>query len=124
MLDVVLSCNEVKHTGLKDCGEAMNPFSLLFLHSSVLPVLFAYASSMGHFFHEQEIPNSNVMRETAMVNLFDAPFHRCSLENECNFVLKDTRSGVFSIKDSENDLPVDKRYLRIWRKFKSGKYTS
>ena len=74
---------------------------------------------MGHFFQEEPIPNSNLMKETVMNNL-EPSFHRCSLNEECNYVFKDTRSGEFCTRRSEADIPNDKRYLRVWKKIKQG----
>ena len=101
--------------------EVMNKIMhILILYASMLPVVHACSMTMGHFFIEEHFPNSNLMKETIMNDL-EPSFHWCSSKEDCNYVVKDTKSGEFNTKGSEVDLPSDKQYLRIWRKIEPGK---
>ena len=98
----------------------MNPINIFLLVTCVMAGKGACTSTMGHFFHEQHLPDSNVMKDTATTSPLQESFHFCSSKEECNYIIKDSRNGVFSAKEKEGDLPADKRYFRIWKKIKPG----
>ena len=91
----------------------------LLLCTGILPTVHTYTSTMGHFFHEEQLPDSNITKETMMITS-ESTFHWCSLKEECSYVVKDTRNGKFHTKSSEADLPIDKRYLHSWKKVQQG----
>ena len=84
---------------------------------------FATLTSQGVFFEELESSNSNVVGDRTLASLTDAPFHYCYSNSDCNYVIKDTRTGKFSIKEKEDNLPAEKQFLRIWKKVKPGMFT-
>ncbi len=65
-----------------------------------------------------------------MTRLFDKIFHQCSLEDDCNFVAKNTNTNSFKKYSHEANLPKDRKTLIIFKKLlmnfekkKSGKYS-
>ena len=100
----------------------MSPIHTFLLVTCLVVTEVACTSTMGHFFHEQHLPDSNVMKDTATTSFLQESFHFCSGKEECNYVIKDTENGVISIRENEEHLPADKRYFRIWKKIKPGIY--
>ena len=51
-----------------------------------------------------------------MMSLMDKIFHQCSLEDDCNFVAKNTKHNSFKKYSQEADLPKDKKTLIVFKK--------
>ena len=51
-----------------------------------------------------------------VVALFDKVFYQCSLEGNCNFVVKDTKKNSFKKYSHEADLPQITKTLIIFKK--------
>ena len=51
---------------------------------------------------------------------FNEFFHRCSLTEKCNFVVKDLKANTFKEVADEKDLPADKNVHAIWKKTSKG----
>ena len=100
----------------------MNPIGVLLLVICIIAAKFVCKSTKGHFFQEQKMSGSAAMRDVTTASLFQESFHSCSLKCECNYVIKDIRTGEFSIREKEEDLPTDMQYFRIWKKMKPGKH--
>ena len=64
----------------------------------------------------EEISGPGGMQELSTMPFTDEMFHQCSLSSTCVYVVKDTRNNEFKIYDNENDIPDEKRGLRIWKK--------
>ena len=43
-------------------------------------------------------------------------FYLCSMRNACRYIIKNMTSGNFALYNSKEDLPNDKKGLRIWKK--------
>ena len=97
----------------------MKYIRILALYAIMWPMVRSHTSTVGHFYQEQQLSNSDLMEETLASNS-ETWCHLCSLSEGCKYVVKDTRNGELSIKRTEADLPIDKRYLRIWKKIKPG----
>lgn len=55
-------------------------------------------------------------------DIFNEYFHRCSLKEQCNFVVNDLNKNIFNEVSDEKDLPTDKNVYAIWKKMKKGKH--
>ena len=77
-----------------------------------------YAST-GVFFTEIELSNSDKMKEgfTSSVPI-DKSFHLCSLQDTCNYVIRDTVTDEYQMFANESVLPADKALMQIWKKEK------
>ena len=53
---------------------------------------------------------------------FNEFFHQCSLNQGCNFVLRDLKTNVFTGVYDEQDFPTDQKGYAIWKKMRKGKY--
>ena len=51
-----------------------------------------------------------------MTSLMDKIFHQCSLEDDCNFVAKNTNHNSFKKYSHEADLPKDRKTFIVFKK--------
>ena len=98
----------------------MKIVQVLAAYFCIVTASFANLASHGVFFDELEFPNQDVTSETTLASLFETPFQTCYSNDYCNYVVKDTRTGKFSTKEKESDLPAEKKFQRIWKKVKPG----
>ena len=98
----------------------MKIVQVLAAYFCIVTASFANLASHGVFFDELEFHNQDVTSETTLASLFETPFQTCYSNDYCNFVVKDTRTGKFSTKEKESDLPAEKQFRRIWKKVKPG----
>ena len=54
-------------------------------------------------------------------SLIHKSFHQCSMNETCNYVVKNIASGSFLLFKNEDDLPQNRTGLRIWKKIYHGK---
>eukprot|EP00112_Aurelia_sp_Birch-Aquarium-sp1_P018058 Seg4254.1 transcript_id=Seg4254.1/GoldUCD/mRNA.D3Y31 product=Ficolin-1 protein_id=Seg4254.1/GoldUCD/D3Y31 len=75
------------------------------------------AAAKGGWF--QEI-TGNVDRNqdghSTMTSLFGRHFHKCNINKQCQFVLRDLKTDEYREVTSENDLPQNKEGYKIWKK--------
>ena len=50
-----------------------------------------------------------------MTSLMDKIFHQCSLEDDCNFVAKNTKHNSFKKYSDEADLPKDRKTFMVFK---------
>ena len=66
-----------------------------------------------------QIINGGSIKRTSIIH---KSFHQCSMSETCNFVINNIVSGNFNLYNKEDDLPVNKTGLRIWKKIDYGKH--
>ena len=59
----------------------------------------------------EEISDPGGMQDLSIMPFADEMFHQCSLSSTCVYVVKDNK-----FYDNENDIPDEKKALRIWKK--------
>ena len=81
-------------------------------------------NSAGVFFEIlSKTGNSTITDDSSkQTNFIHKSYHQCSMKETCNYVSKNDGNGIFSLYDSEGDLPQDTSGLLIWKKFYSGKF--
>ena len=89
---------------------------LLVFITSALYVMdtIAMLATMGSSY--EEISGPGGMQELSTMPFTDEMFHQCSLSSTCVYVVKDTRNNKYKMYDNENDIPDEKKALRIWKK--------
>ena len=64
----------------------------------------------------EEISGPGGMQDLSILAFTDEMFHQCSLSSTCVYVVKDTRKNEYKMYDNENDIPAERKALRIWKK--------
>ena len=70
----------------------------------------------------REITDSNESNNDNGHALFNKHFHRCSLNEQCNFIVRNLKENTFKEVVNLKELPNDKRGHTIWKKLKTGKF--
>ena len=80
-------------------------------------------AAAGIFYEELSEAEGNTVTDASMQRtpIIHNSVHGCSIKESCNYVVKDTSTGKFTLYNSENDLPHEWAGLRIWRKIHHGK---
>ena len=47
-------------------------------------------------------------------------FHKCSMNETCNYVIKDMANSTTTLFNNEDEFPQNLTYLRIWKKIYHG----
>ena len=55
-------------------------------------------------------------QHVSMTNLLHKRFHRCSLYDDCNFVVRNTKTNAYKEYSLEADLPNDRKKFVIFKK--------
>ena len=83
---------------------------------TALALASAQQAKTGTWF--QQITNSS----NNGLSVLNKYFHRCSLNEQCNFVVKNLKTNFFKEVSDEKDLPTDKNVHAIWKKIPEGKF--
>ena len=79
-------------------------------HSLTLLQVLSMANCSAYMFHRID-KNDNV----SMVVGFTRHFHQCSIDSECNFVVKKSQGSKFEKKHQIDDV---RNYYNVWEKQK------
>ena len=90
---------------------------------SFLLVVHPILDANGIFYEEISEGDGNTIIEGSMqrTSIIHRSFHKCSMEKDCKYVIKDLASGKLTLYNRESDLPLKRTGLRIWKKTYHGK---
>ena len=90
--------------------------------SLCITALYCFADAAGIFYEKikesgSSTNNGDLIQETLVIN---KSFHQCSMKDTCNYVTKEISNGIVTTYNSEDELPLNKTGLRIWKKIYHG----
>ena len=88
--------------------------SILVFVMNLLALASAQLAKTGTWF--QQITDSSDNGEAVL----NECFHRCSMSDRCQFVVKDLTENTFKEVSDEKDLPIDTKSHKIWKKMRKG----
>ena len=85
--------------------------------------LLGIVNAAGVYYEEISGTDGNTYIEGSMQRtpIIHKSFHKCSISQYCNYVIKNLTSGKFSLYNNNADFPSNKTVLRIWKKSYYGK---
>ena len=104
---------------------------LLRIYGMLIPLSALNLTGFGvqTTFLEVEYASQNVDQIKKAEGIFQKPFHRCSKDVQCEFVVKNVQTNDHQVYSREVQIPSYKGNLRIWKKHKffatatQGQYT-
>ena len=75
------------------------------------------------FYREVSLPGSIENDISAAPILINKGHYQCSIEDTCNYVVKDLRSLTYTTHNKEEELPSMSDWYRIWRKMPDAEKT-
>ena len=73
-------------------------------------------TNQGSFFVRYEDEDSISAREENMQTVFHKSFHRCTLDEDCNFIMKNINGKEYRKVKNDADLPANRNGYQIWIK--------
>ena len=89
---------------------------------SCLVVAHPVFATFGIFFEEISEAQGSTITENSMqqTSIIHESIHECSMKENCKYVVKNISTGKFNLYNNENDLPLKRTGLRIWKKTHHG----
>ena len=83
-----------------------------------------FADASGIFYEDitESVGNTINGKSIQRTSFIHKSFHQCSLNETCNYVIKNVADGKFNLYNSKDELPVKMTGLRIWKKFYYSKH--
>ena len=100
----------------------MKKFVDSFLAFVMTFLVFVPAEMMNTEAWFREITDSNDRNNEDGYAIFNKYFHRCSLNEQCNFIVRNSKENTFKGVLNLKELPSDKGGHTIWKKLKKGTY--
>ena len=82
----------------------------------IIVTVIGSVMNQGSFFVRYENENSISPVEENMQSVFHKSFHQCSLDEDCNFIMKKINDEEYKKAKKEKDLPASRSGYHIWRK--------
>ena len=82
----------------------------------IIVTVMGSVMSQGSFFVRYGDKTSISPGEENMQTVFHKSFHQCSLDEDCNFIMKKINDGEYKKVKSETDFPASRNGYHIWRK--------
>ena len=80
-------------------------------------------TTAGIFYEEISTTIGSTINEESMarISLLHESLHPCSMNETCNYVIKNKADGSFTLCTNEDELPQNREGFRIWRKIIPGR---